>query len=172
LRATLSGRSHRPCALVEFTWRGAWAHRDCAPFTVFLCTRKLGPNHSVDGAPAPCKRRQSTEEHATPKAEIEPSVRGDLGRTKSTMLRLGKGGGQSGDPCWAALYSRSRASPVNSGPSLAVHCRSTCSVTSRERARRESKLDTSPRSLGTVSKRSGCVDRIFHSSLRMRHNCE
>ena len=117
--------------LVEFTWRGSLAQHDCAPFTVFLCKRKLGPNHSVDGAPAPCTRRQSTEEHATPKTETEPSVRGDLGRSKSTMLCLGKGGGQSGDPCWAALYSRSRASPDNSGPSLAVHCRSTWSVTSR-----------------------------------------
>ena len=121
------------------------ASRDCAPFTVFLCKRKFGSNHSVDGAPAPCKRRQSTEEHATPKAEIEPSVRGGLGRSKSTMVCFEKGGGQSGDPCWAALYSRSRASPVISGPSLADHCRTTWSGNSRERARRERKLETLPR---------------------------
>ena len=145
LRATRSGRSHHPCALVEFTWRGSLASRDCAPFTVFLCKRKFGSNHSVDGAPAPCKRRHSTAKHATPQAEIETSVRGDMGRLKSTMLWLEKGGGQSGDPYWAALYSGSRASPVNSGPSLAVHCCSTWSVNCRERATRERKLETSPR---------------------------
>ena len=132
LRATLSGRSHRPCALVEFTWQGM-GKRDCAPFTVCLCTRKLGPNHSADGAPAPCKRRQSTEEHATPKAEIEPSVRGDLGRSKSTMVCLGKGGGRQGihagqrstveagrrpstqGPLWRSTAARPAASPAGSG---------------------------------------------------------
>ena len=57
-----------------------------------------------------CKRRQSTEERvrATPQVETEPSakvwaLRADLGRSKSTMLGLEKGGWESGDPCWAAL---------------------------------------------------------------------
>ena len=164
MRATLSGRSNRPCALADFTWRGSWAQRDCTPF---IFTRKLGPNHSVVGAAAPCKRRQSTEEHATPKAEIEPSVRGDLGRSNSIMLRLGKGGGQSGDPCWAALYSRSRASPVNSGPSLAVHCRSTWSVTSRERARRGRKRESSPRLMGTFQ----CHEEVLLTEI-FAHLCD
>ena len=68
--------------------------------------------------------------------------------------------------CHQKPPGRSRASPVNSGPCLAVHCRSTCSVTSQERAReRERELETSPRSLGTISNARGFVDRNFHSSL-------
>ena len=57
-----------PCAPVEFTWRGwpsSCLQRDCAPFTVFLGTRKWGPNAA--SSVLPClennARAQESELH-------------------------------------------------------------------------------------------------------------
>jgi len=147
LSATLSGRSHRPCALVEFTCMGTTRSR---PIHSLPVLKEIGPQSQRRR----CSRAlQTTSEHRTAcytESRDRAQREGGSGPLEVNHVVPRKGWWATGHPCWAALYRRSRASPVNSGPSLAVHCRSTCSVTSRERAKRESKLENSPRSLGRV----------------------